>query len=57
MIKIKTFRQAIGKTFTGVFTFFSPFYISSLVKKKQTRWQRIQSTNIKYKLCKGQNYL
>ena len=25
--------------------------------KKKTRWQLIQSTNIKYKLCESQNYL
>ena len=45
----------MGKIFTGVSCFFSS-YISSLIQKKKPRLG-CNLTNIKYKLCKSQNYL
>ena len=39
------------------FSSFFSFLHQLIDSKEKTRWQLIHSTNIKYKLCKSQNYL
>ena len=39
------------------FSYFFSFLYQIIDSRKKTRWQLIQSTNIKNKLCESQNYL
>ena len=53
---LMVFTEPWVKHSLGFSCFFS-FLHQFIDSKKKTSWQLIQSANIKYKLCEGQNYL